>query len=169
MNYAEKQTAAMVKSLQKHVLPKMNPTATEHPLAVALPDNHNLTGTIDEVEARGITDLKTGVIAAPASAQLGAYSLLERKHGGTVEKVARVFIKRTSIKKPVPIPTIFVTDAKAAEKTALRVISQIKTDLHRFDSENTIDVFNTNPKSMLCGDKYCPIFGTSMCDDWRWK
>lgn len=169
MNYAEKQTSAMVKSLQKHVLPKMNPTATEHALAVALPDNHNLTGTIDEVEKRGITDLKTGVIAAPASAQLGAYSLLERKHGGVVKRVARVFIKRSSVKKPTPIPTIFVADAKAAEKTALRVIAQIKKDLHRFDSENTIEVFGTNPKSMLCGEKYCPIFGTSMCDDWRWK
>lgn len=141
--------------------------AVELSLEANAGDGWKLTGHIDLVTATGwVRDTKTGALSRPYHAQLGAYSLLVRSNNviPIVHGVAIDFIKRVGKTKHQPPVENQNYPVSACERNAMGLISRIKADMTRFDQTQNTEEFMTNQMSMMCGDKYCPAWGTDFCE-----
>jgi hypothetical protein len=110
-----------------------------------------------------LLDHKTGNTPPSPQAQLGGYSLLAKYNGKSVDAVAMNYIKRVGRNQPQPSPITEFFDMNEAERAAWAVMQQIKRDVKAFKETGDPTVFNANPRTMLCSEKYCPAFGTSFC------
>lgn len=167
---AEEIGSILHKKYCTEVTPKQDYTAVEvecKSLTVEFGDmNIVLTGTTDRVrktdKGLGIADIKTGKMAVKADgtvdaakhgAQLAVYELLvEQATGHLVTAPAEIIGLQTSSKARVG--TVEVTTAKdvllgsEGQKGLLEHAAGILRN----------GLFYGNPRSMMCGEKYCPRF-----------
>lgn len=131
-----------------------------------------LTGTIDRVrkvaEGNGISDLKSGKTAVKADGsvetkghryQIGVYELLaERASGLPITAGGQVVGlqtgktergQRVAISEPIE----GARDVLIGEPDSPGVLEIVARMIHS-------GTFPGNPRSMLCGEKYCPIYNT---------
>lgn len=130
-----------------------------------------LTGTTDRVrrvdDGFGISDLKSGKTAVKADGtvgtkghgfQLGVYELLaERGSGLPITAPAEIVGMQTGktekgqrVAKSHPIEG--ARDVLVGDQDSPGVLEIVARMVHS-------GAFPGNPRSMLCGDKYCPIYG----------
>ena len=140
--------------------------AVELSLKANAGDGWELTGHIDLVTETGwVRDTKTGALMRPYHAQLGAYSLLVRSNKIIDVKGAAIdFIKRVGKTKPQPPCEAQEYAVGPCERNALALIGKLKADMAQFDATGDLGSFMPNPMSMMCGDKYCPAWGTAFCE-----
>lgn len=171
MNTAEQQLDRMARSYARHVAPQFEPTSVEERLEADIGDGFILVGTTDQrvKERDGIRDAKTGVVKRLNISQYGGYSILNKIHGRPVGSILEDFIPRVRMSLIQPEPELTVYDVGDAERSAIRVINFIKTDLQEFKNRLSVngeapeDAFRSNPNSVLCSPKYCPAHGTEFC------
>ena len=137
-----------------------------------LPDiGISLTGSTDRVRAtadgHGIADLKTGKTAVQASgevktaghaAQIGVYELLAEHAMGV------------KINSPAQIVGMQTGKTDKAQRVGIGVITDARTPLvgtagkagllEHAGRMLKVGAFYGNPRSQLCGAKYCPIYNT---------
>lgn len=149
----------------------LNPVIIEEPLSATIEEGFILTGHLDYAEPEtGATDWKTGVLDRNYIAQLGSYSLLLRSNGIPLPGLRTVFTKRCPVSKLQEPSQEFSFDVAVAEEAAYVAIKQIMRMAKDFDEEEKASrVFPANPMSMMCTEKYCPIWGTNSCQVWRAK
>lgn len=174
-NAAEKQIIGMVGAYQRSIAPDIEPVIVEERLEADTGFGLILSGQSDVLarEPGRLRDLKTGKRAGLHTPQLGAYSLLSRAHGLDVQEVCIDFIQRVPLTKPQPDPVTTHYDIAAAESAAVAVLRHIANGIETFregQPERGILAgdpwaFTANPNSMLCGDKWCPAWGTSFCTE----
>lgn len=141
--------------------------AVELELEANAGDGWKLTGHIDLVTAAGwVRDTKTGALVRPYHAQLGAYSLLVRSNNviPKVNGAAIDFIKRVGKTKPQPPCVVQEYAVAACERNAMGLVQRIQSDMAGFDQALDVNCFMANQMSMMCGDKYCPAWGTDFCE-----
>jgi hypothetical protein len=144
-----------------------NEPAVELSLEADCGDGWKLTGHIDLVtEAGWVRDTKTGALVRPYHAQLGAYSLLVRSNRviPTVKGAAIDFIQRVGKTKHQPPLQVQEYAVAPCERNAMGIINRLKQDMRQFDETGNLEVFSANQMSMMCGNKYCPAFGTTFCE-----
>lgn len=123
-----------------------------------------LSGHIDVLTTEGvIRDHKTGKQRPSPQAQLGGYAILAEHAGHEVTGVATDWIKRVGEAKAQVMPISESFNLKECKSAAERTIDQILSDLDAFQYSGNPWEFQANPASNLCGQKYCPAFGTSFC------
>lgn len=130
-----------------------------------------LTGTTDRVrrvgEGNGIADLKSGKTAVRADGhvetkghayQLGVYEILAEKASGLpITAPAQIIgLQAGKTERGQRVGTADVDrprDVLIGEKDSPGVLEMVAHMIHS-------GAFPGNPRSMLCGEKYCPIFQT---------
>ena len=128
-----------------------------------------LSGHVDVTEEFDLHDLKTGKMRRINSQQYGAYALLRRSHGGNANKLIEDYVQRVSPRSPQPDPIRVVYDGARAERMAMATIKKVISDVRAFKESKDPNSFMANPNSFLCGDKFCPAWGTSFCGFWAEK
>lgn len=170
---AKKQISRMIRAkldwADKHLA--FNPILIEESVAAVIEEGYELTGHIDYLEREtGITDWKTGVLDRNYIAQLGSYSLLARSNKLDVDQVRTVFTKRTPASKIQDLSEEYLFERNVAENAAYISIKHIVRMAKDFENEEEATrVFPANPMSMMCTEKYCPLWGTNSCNVWRKK
>ena len=171
-NTAEQQIVRMLRAFRDDAAPRLNPATVEERLEADLGDGFTVTGKKDMLcrTPDGIDDLKTGTQQRPNGAQYGGYSLIDRAHGRTIDALNEIFIPRATLKKPQPEPTFIPYDVQACEVQAAATLDDMKRSIADFHARaagsapgEPAAAFRANPMSMLCGEKYCPAFGTDFC------
>ncbi len=176
------QGARLSRAYHSEVAPHVEPILIEERLEAEVRPGLILSGQPDLVarEPGQIRDLKTGSRLGNYAAQAGGYSLLartptaDRPTGIDIEKASIDFLQRVRPDKPQPSALIQPIPLEAAESAAVNILRHIEEDIRIFrngDPERGIRAgdpwaFQSNPNSMLCGDKYCPAHGTAFCRDW---
>lgn len=131
-----------------------------------------LTGTTDRVakapDGYGIRDLKTGKTAVGAdgsvktqgfSYQLGVYELLaERASGLPITEGARIVGLQAGKtakgqRAGISAPITGTRDTLIGDEDSPGVLEMVARMIHA-------GAFPGNPRSMMCGPKFCPIFST---------
>lgn len=163
MNDAEKQTARMVSVYHTVIAPQIKPVAVELELTARFSDTLRLTGHMDVAEDEEIRDTKTGVIQRPNHPQYGAYSLLRRSVGKTVNRFTEDYVPRNSIKQPQKEPRMTVYPVASCEQSARAILNRVDVAVAAFKKSGNPWEFLPNPSSMLCADKFCPAFNTGWC------
>ena len=173
LGVAEKQVIKMATAYQTHIAPGIEPLTVEEKLEAETEFGVVLTGQSDVLarDAGGLRDLKTGKRNYSHAPQLGAYSLLVKSNGLAVDAAFIDFVQRVGITKPQPEPISTKYDLAQAETAALSILRHIHASLEVFrhgdPKRGTLPgdpwAFEANPSSMLCGDKYCPAWGTPFC------
>ena len=169
-NDADKHIIRMTKMHRAKVAPDITPMAVEERLEAKI-GRVVVSGQKDVLarEPNDLRDLKTGAGKAAHTAQIGAYSLIERSHGREVNRLIEDFIPRVSLKRPQPLPLKYEYAVGVAENLAFETIEAITAAVEEFERRiETGDrppenAFQPNPMSMLCGDKFCPAFNTKFC------
>lgn len=129
-----------------------------------------LTGTTDRIrrthEGNGIADLKSGKTAVKADGtvetkghryQLGVYELLaERASGIPIEAPAQIIgiqVAKTDRGQRVATSAAIhgARDVLIGDQESPGVLETVSRMIHAGS-------FPGNPRSMLCGDRYCPIY-----------
>ena len=160
MNTAEKQLRQICRTYYYMILPDKKPVKTEVPLRAENTD-FILTGHPDVIETVRISDLKTGAQASNYFAQMGVYSLLARSEGFNQPEYLQIdHIPRS---KPNQEPTPCLYDTETCESVAFEGAARIATDINNFLETADPTVISRNPRSMICGPKYCPAFDTDFC------
>lgn len=181
INEGEQQAVTMTKAYYHFVAPKVSPVLVERRLEASVPFSKLgfvLSGQQDVLarEPGKVRDLKTGKMRGNYKPQLGAYALLAKSHpevldGVPIQGAVEDFVQRVSYKKPQPSPESFVHDLTGAEKAAVSLLRLIEDhltlfrhgDQSRYLMPGDTWAFPANPSSKLCGEKYCPAFGTNFC------
>lgn len=172
-NAAETQIVRMVDAFQREVAPSIDPVSVEEALEAETGFGIVLTGQKDVLarDSNELIDLKTGKRQAMHAPQIGAYSLLSKSNGLSVDKAAVKFIQRVAVGKPQPSTVTTPYNLAQAENAAVNVLRHIAGDLKVFREGNEAlgimagDAwsFAANPSSMLCSEKWCGAWGTSFC------
>lgn len=149
------------------------PLAVEMQLGADLGEDWKLTGRVDLLAAHPdggtwLRDFKTGAVSRSHHAQLGAYSLLVRSDPppdipADIKAATIDFIKRTPRTRPQDAPVSTDYPVPLCERTAWATIKRIRRDVQEFQETGNPEAFAENPMSMMCGDKYCPAWGTAFC------
>jgi len=163
-NHAEEQLQILTQSYYHEIAPGLDVEGlkTEKSYKASF-GQADITGHIDFCTPREIRDLKTGREAS-FIAQLGGYSLLDKSNRGTAANLYVDFTPRVPISKPYPGAKTFCYDKAIAENTAYNIIKKIVRDANEFIETGDPWAFSANPKSMLCGPKYCSCYKTSFCN-----
>jgi hypothetical protein len=175
---AERQTLGMSQAYHRQIAPQVEPIMSEQRLEAEIEPGLILSGQPDIIcrEPAAVRDLKTGVRPGGTHAgQIGGYALLAHSNDIDIEVAAVDFIQRVPAHKPQPDPVTKPVLVQLAESTAASVIKHIAGDLQTFrhgDAERRIApgdpaAFLANPNSMLCGEKWCPAWGTEFCHEGR--
>ena len=166
LSTGQKQVVRMYRSYRAGVAPAVQPTAIERRLEFRTRRGNVLSGQVDLVE-RGLRDVKTGVLQRYNLAQYGAYSLLERAAQGEVAFLVEDYIKRVDIDKEQPAPVEVQYPVALAERVAANVIADVEEKYARFIASGDNLVFRANAGSVLCGDRFCPAFSSTWCEEHR--
>jgi hypothetical protein len=177
---AELQTLAMTRMYHYLIAPDIEPLVVEERLEAEVEPGIVLSGQPDVVarEPHRVRDLKSGA-RRPGSAapQLGGYALLARSHGLDIDSASIDFIQRVRVATPQPEPVSNPVAVGPAETAAANILRHIAGDLTTFrDGDPARRIlpgdpwaFMANPSSILCGEKWCPAWGTSFCNEWQPK
>jgi hypothetical protein len=175
-NTAAKQIERMTRVYRVQVAPKISPIKIEERLEATIGEVV-ISGQKDCLcrEPADLRDLKTGKRASSHAAQLGAYSLLERSHGGEVTGLKEDYIRRGGLKQPQPDVETLAYDPGVCEHLAMETIDDIRGSVIEFRERLKTgrlppeNAFRPNPNSVLCSDKWCPAWGTKFCGAHRPK
>ncbi len=160
---AEQQVARM-STIYLPIARAAQPLEVEAQLRAAMVPGFELTGHLDLYDVQhAIDDLKTGVLERPYQAQLGGYSLLKRAQEQPVSALSITWIPRTKVKKPQALPIVQHFDMETAERAAFATASAIARDVTAFAQTGDPYVFPTNPMSLMCSQRFCPVWGTKFC------
>jgi len=173
LNDGQIQVARMARVFRSSVAPGINPLTIEERLEAVVSPSVVVSGQSD-ILARTPTalhDLKTGIHLGYHGPQVGAYSLLQRSHGLTVQSAMIDYISRVAVKEPQPDVQVVVYDLAACETAAVAVLAHIEADIRTFregDAKLRTQsgdpwAFPANPSSKLCSAKWCPAHGTNFC------
>lgn len=161
-NQAEQVVVRQVRQYRAEVAPAIDPIALEKRFEAEY-QGVILSGQMDVIETLGARDTKSGRICRNNMAQYGAYSLLLKAHGYRMTTFFEDFVKRVRTGKD-PAPAVSIPyDPATCELVAERVVARVVRDLREFEETLDPGAFTANPHSMLCGENYCPAFGTSWC------
>jgi hypothetical protein len=176
-NVAEQQISSMIDSYLKgpgkDVVPFTMPDgmpAVELSLRADCGGGWLLTGTMDIATDGWVRDLKTGALARPYQAQLGAYALLARSNQiiTNVKGLCIDFVQRKGKTKPQPPCVTHEYHVEASQKYARSIIMRVQSDMATYEATGDLDAaFMSNPCSMMHSEKYCPAFGTEFCNQWK--
>lgn len=161
-----KQVIRMYRAYRFSTAENVNPHAVERRLEFKTKSGNMLSGQVD-ISDEGVRDLKTGVTARSNGAQYGAYSLLARMSGEAVSRIVEDYIARVDINKDQPFPVEVPYDVRLSERVAAHAIEDVERKYERFIAEGENLVFSANPNSVLCGDRFCPAWGTTWCQEHR--
>lgn len=165
INTATKQVIRMYRTFRVHLAPILEPVAVERRIKVATRRGNILSGQID-ITTAGIRDLKTGTSARANHPQYGGYSMLRRSESGTVAHVKEDFLPRVRLDKEQPAPVEIDYDPDYCERIASNVINDVEEKYTQFVETGDPMVFTANPNSMLCMERFCPAWGTTLCKGW---
>lgn len=131
-----------------------------------------LTGTTDRIrkigDGHGIADLKSGKTAVRADGrvetkghryQIGVYELLAEKASGIPitegGQVIGLQVAKTDRGQRVAVsePIVSARDVLIGEADSPGILEVLAHQIHA-------GIFPGNPRSMMCGEKYCPIYNT---------
>jgi hypothetical protein len=166
LNTGQKQVRRQYRIYRITLADELKPTSIEKRITVPTKRGNELSGQIDLFDT-GIRDLKTGTTSRSNIAQYGGYSLLKRAEGGSVNHIIEDFVQRVPIDKEQPRPVPIDYDIALAERVAGNVIADIEDRYQRFRDSGDNMIFNANPNSVLCGDKFCAAYGTTWCEEWK--
>lgn len=143
---------------------RVEPALIEHPMRADAGDDFELTGTLDLVtRPRELRDLKSGALARPYQAQLGAYSLLLKSNKVIVSKTLIDWLPRAPKTKPQPDVETQGYEVDTCERAAFASVKAIKRDVIEFRRTGDAFAFQANPMSLMCSDKFCPAHSTPFC------
>lgn len=166
LNTGTKQVIRQYRAYRLHMAPKVFPNAIETRIECNTRRGNVLSGMPDLADG-GVRDLKTGTVSRSNMAQLGTYSLLRRSKGHPVQGLFEDFVRRVDVDKEQPAPVSMEYDRDVAERVAASIIADIETTYERFTATGDNLAFMANPNTMLCGEKWCPAWGTTFCQEWK--
>lgn len=144
------------------------PEQVEAYFEMPLGDGFKFTGHLDVRTVFGvIIDHKSGQHIPHPMPQIGGYAKLAEHAGlavtgGEMHYVARVPLTRTQ-------PEVFIE--RYHIPTAIRMadiaIDRIKEVVNKFMRTGDPLTFRMNPSALICSKKFCPVWGTSFCNQWR--
>jgi hypothetical protein len=167
---AQRQVIRMSETYLTNVVPIVEPQLVEENLYATYPGEPGflIKGQLDQLltwnDLTGqLDDLKTGSTPNGIAAQIGTYSDLVEAHGYTVNGLATDYIKRTALAKAQPLPVRVLVDKEAAVEASREAITYLISATKRFQVSGNPASFRANPSSRLCGEKWCPAWGTGWC------
>jgi hypothetical protein len=166
MNSAEQQVIRMTRMYRLEVAPIVHPSAVERRLEADIGGGFYITGKFDgrEISPDTFRDLKTGGIERVSLPQQGAYAVLGESNGyPDVQHLYQDHIPRVPLSRDQPKPSITSYPVDLAKRVAWHRIQTIKRDIQEFLKTAEPLVFEANPSSMLCSDRFCPAWGTKLC------
>lgn len=162
MLIAERQVLRQLRTWRAQVAPQIVPTHVEVRINAEFGDV-TVSGQPDVAVNGAIHDLKTGRVQRANGAQYGTYSLLWRAHGHDVSALIEDYVERAPLKREQPPAISTEIDVAEAETAATAIIKRMTADLDAFRCTGDPWSFVANPASMLCGEKWCPAWGTDFC------
>lgn len=163
LNTAEKQVRRQYKAYRMTLGGTVRPVEVERRITFKTRAGNDLSGQVDLGEEFTIRDTKTGTMQRSNLRQIGAYSLLRRAEGGKVRHLVEDYVARVAIDKEQPMPVTIEYDIELAERTAARTIAVIEQKYADFRETGDPLTFTANPMSALCGEKWCPAWGSEFC------
>lgn len=165
---AIRQITSQVGVYRAYILPGIKPKLIEHKLRAELEPGIVVEGTLDLQDIDDVIhDAKFGARFKHHGAQLGAYAMLVEAHKGKVAGIQEEWIKRKGGAPAEPIITRY--DLEANKTQAKLTIKRIARDINRFQASGDPGEFVANPHAMTCTPKYCPVYGTNLCNQWQAK
>jgi hypothetical protein len=164
-NHAEQQIIILSRSYYHEIAPVLNlqDPEFETKMTARLDEETIISGKPDISDARQIRDTKTGRETS-FHAQLGGYSLLKKSNKKPrPEKLLIDYLPRVPLAKKYPGAYTKELELNFSEYYAWNIIQTIKRDIAAFMKAGDPWAFMPNPKSMLCGPRYCHAFGTDFC------
>lgn len=158
---AELQLVQNVRAYRKNIAPLIEPIEVEIRLQVDIGDDFILSGQFDVKEIDTLRDLKTGAVARANIHQYGAYTILCFAHQKTVNRIIEDYLPR----KKNPEPEFYEYSPIIATNASKAILKRIKNEVQNFRENGEPTNFLANPGSMLCGEKYCPAWGTKFCKE----
>lgn len=159
---AKRQIGEISKAHYNFILPEIKPFLVEERMYADLGDGFVLSGQADVLTIDPhCRDLKTG-LNKNYMAQTGGYSILSRSNGTPVSRIMLDYVPRARRGAPVQPYTVEL-DRIDCETSAINVIKKMKSDYTNFTESGNPESFFANPCSMLCSDKFCPVYGTKLC------
>lgn len=171
-----KQLLRMLTVYQEQVAPDIHPVRLEQRVTARISSDPGvmISGQSDVVaEAPAIHDTKTSARGIrPHIYQLGTYINLEntiRAQEGSERVKGAVIdtIPRSPISKPQGNAARSVYEAETAARIAHFQAQRVVRDVREWRLRHDAMVFQANPNSMLCSDKFCSLHGTKTCAAWR--
>lgn len=163
-NTAEKQVVRQLRMWRQMVAPQFVPEHVEVRLEADLAPGVVASGQVDVATGgRTIRDLKTGRMQRANGAQYGMYSLLWQAHGHQIDVLIEDYVPRAPISKFQPPAISTAVDIADAEAAATTLAKRMVADLTAFRATGDPWSFVANPASMLCGERWCPGWGTRWC------
>ena len=169
---AKVQAAKMARSYRRHIAPHVVPVLIEERLVADVGDGWQLSGQADLLAGdpdRDLHDLKTGRLRNN-SVQYGAYGIVLTAHGLVPQRLLEDFIPRVRVSAEQPPPETHEIPLRYAVAEAWDVIDAAKAAVAEFQrraadpsGRDPAGAFRANPTSSLCGEKWCPAFGTDFC------
>lgn len=169
--HAKQQISGIIQEFAATALVNVQPVAVENKLECQHPaGGWSLDGTYDCKDINGaIYDWKTSIRNRIYQSQLGAYGILERAVGREVTALKVGWIKRTAFTKPQADIKVYEYDLVDSINLAFSVANRAAKDYFNFMATGDPDSFMSSPDSMMCTKRYCPVFGTEFCNQWKNK
>jgi RecB family exonuclease len=173
MNTAEKQVVRMSRAWRASPAADVVPLAVETRLEVVITDGIHLSGQADTVTRSpdmAIRDLKTGTRRRANGLQYGAYAMVWRGHGIPVTRLVEDYLRRAPLREEQLPPVEIEVGLRTAMNDAWETLQAIARDVREFrnragdpDGRPPNGAFRPNPGSSLCGERFCPAWGTDFC------
>jgi hypothetical protein len=148
---------------------KVRVEMVEERLEARLGDKAMLSGEPDHLtKSEILVDIKTGSRHKLHEKQTAGYAALLAAHNKPVRKIREVFLRRLKIDKPLEQPTI--SDYDPNPKVALAAAQRIINDVESFKlTGDPVMSFPQNPMSIMCSEKWCCAYKTTICPLWKAK
>lgn len=170
---AKLQATRMVRSYRRHVAPNIVPLLIEERRVADIGDSWQVSGQADTLTGDPddhLRDLKTGARKRANAPQYGAYVLVFEAHGYAVPRITEDFLPRVRKDAEQPPPVAIAIDRRSAVMSAWDIIGAVKAATAEFERRvadphglDPLGAFLPNPNSALCGEKWCPAWGTKFC------
>lgn len=148
------------------VLPTRKLELTEQFFKVPLKDGYEYVSTLDAYGHGTLYDLKTGDKITPAYAQVGTYIYLLRNAGYVVHSAQLDYICKDKPSSP-PQHKVIKYDADSCVEISQYATIRLMQDLEEFFESGDIKAFSINPRSEMCQQKFCRLWGTTSCGGWK--
>jgi len=168
-NAAQKQIDVMTRMYRSRIVPKLVPVMIERRIELQYKPGFEISGQPDVVAnvedqlKPGLRDTKTGVVQRANGAQYGNYAALLKSVHVPVSSITEDFLQRMPVGKSQPEPISKTYDVRTCIALAKATNDRMIRDINTFLETGDIETFAPNPMSMMCGDKYCPLHGTTAC------